>query len=71
MHARKQRFQILKKEVKDVQMERKQAENKIQTLKNRVTGIYIYSFFVQYIIVIDFYRGCSFSVLLTSINVAL
>lgn len=39
MHARKQRFQILKKEIKDVQMERKQAENKMQSLRNRVAGI--------------------------------
>lgn len=50
MHARKQRFQILKKEIKDIQMVRKQAENKMQSLRNRVAGI------VQYFICSELYH---------------
>ncbi|KAK8405352.1 hypothetical protein O3P69_001714 [Scylla paramamosain] len=38
-HARKQKLQILKKEIKDIRMESKSAENKMLALKNRLTGM--------------------------------
>lgn len=38
-HARKQRRQILEKEIKDLKLESKRAENEMLALKNRQTGI--------------------------------
>lgn len=37
-HSRKQRFQILKKEIKDVKTDIKQAENKLLSLRERLAG---------------------------------
>ncbi|MPC56369.1 hypothetical protein E2C01_050328 [Portunus trituberculatus] len=38
-HARKQKLQILKREIKDVKMESKSAENKMLALKNRLSEL--------------------------------
>ncbi|XP_063599874.1 DNA excision repair protein ERCC-6-like [Penaeus indicus] len=38
-HSRKQRFQILKKEIKDVKTDIKQAENKLLSLRERLAGM--------------------------------
>ncbi|XP_045614522.2 DNA excision repair protein ERCC-6 isoform X2 [Procambarus clarkii] len=38
-HTRKQRLQILKKEIKDIHMNVKQADNKLLELKNRLAGM--------------------------------